>query len=453
MKKLFTALLSISALASIGQTIPNNDFENWQPADYGNFEEPTGWKTINSTASLLGGAASVTKTTSKFSGAYAANLGNVAVNYQGIDTIFGGILYTDVDIQGKPLPAYLKGNIKYSLAPGEKAIISFGYKTVDIDGNVTESIIGIKSFTGTSATYVPFTIKTNAQYYPFRKSDVLTLTISSYDFWSNNASPKSAYSNLTIDSLGFGGVSPSPVINAEPLVSNGGFDKWYNVEGTKTPDNWFQANLLQFSDTNAVTQSSDSRNGAYALKLGINPAGSPAFVYTFIKPGVNDKNVIGYAKYLLGPGDTAVAYLSKYSKQAGFEDNPIDSVIFTGNQDQYKGFSLKFNGKVKLGDTLGLQFAAYNPVQFNNFRLEANSFFLVDDITLSAFPLAIDNELDQTIKLSVSPNPSANGVFNINSDNVSGLKVYDVFGNQVEANLNQTSDGTIVDISSKPKGV
>ncbi|MBC7391269.1 MAG: T9SS type A sorting domain-containing protein, partial [Opitutaceae bacterium] len=46
-----------------------------------------------------------------------------------------------------------------------------------------------------------------------------------------------------------------------------------------------------------------------------------------------------------------------------------------------------------------------------------------------------------------------NGVFNINSDNVSGLKVYDVFGNQVEANLNQTSDGTIVDISSKPKGV
>lgn len=145
--------------------------------------------------------------------------------------------------------------------------------------------------------------------------------------------------------------------------------------------------------------------------------------------------------------------MTKYTKQVGLDGDNIDRIIFTGTQDQYKAFTLKFNGKVKAGDTLALQFAAYNPIQFNNFRLEAIPKFLVDDISVSAFPLAISEESIENQILTVSPNPSANGIFNINLANESALKVYDVLGNLVEAKLSKSHEGISVDISKHPKGV
>ncbi len=454
MKKIFTLLFACSIATTFAQTIPSNDFETWQPASIGPYEEPSGWNTLNPAMFALGGIPSVTKVTSKFSGTYAANLRNVAINQGGLDTIIGGLLYTDIDITGKPLPGYLKGHIKYSLQPGDVGIISYGYKTKDLNGNITNFIVGIKKFEGSSSSFIPFTIKTNAQYYPFRKSELLTLNITSYNYWSQNPVAFSSQSNLTIDSLGFGGQSNPPTIVTGPTVSNGSFDNWYNIEGAKTPDSWFQGSALQFADTLAITQSKDAHSGNYALQLGIDPASSPAFIYTFIKPTTDQKFINGFSKFSLGKGDTVMAYLTKYTEQAGLDGDLIDSIIFTGNQDQYKAFALKINGKVKAGDTLALQFAAFNPNQFNNFRLEANPAFLVDDISIGAFPLAIPEEMSENTKLTVSPNPSANGIFNVrNLNNPESVKVYDVLGNSVEATISGSPEGTMIDISRNPRNV
>lgn len=448
MKRITTLFLSLSAALAIGQTIPNGDFENWQSTP----EAPTGWETTNSLATFLQGVPPVTKLTDKFSGTYAANLRNFAGKVNGKDTLFGGYMHTEVDITNQPLPAYLKGHIKYSLAAGDKAVVMFGYKVIE-DGRETQYILGMKTFEGTNANYIPFTVPTLGNYYPDKKSNTLTIGISSYNFW-NSSVAVSASSNVTIDSLAFGGSITPPVIVAGNSVANGDFSIWNNGEEIKTPQNWFLASPLQEASSNQISQSTDAHTGPYALQLGIDPSLFPTFLYTFIKPSAGSKFVIGYSKFDLGPKDTVIAAISKYTKNSGLEGELLDSIVFTGSQSSYKAFSLSFDGKISAGDTLALQFFAFNGDFFDNFRLAADPTFLLDDLTLSTVPLALSEEQLAASSWTVSPNPSANGVFTLRSTQpLDQLQVFDILGNKVDANVLVGQGITTLDISQQARGI
>jgi hypothetical protein len=455
MKKHLILGFFLSSVLCQAQTIPDSNFETWALPSYGSYEDPTGWMTINATMSYLGALPSVSKSTTAFSGTYAANVQNVLANYSGTDTLFGGYMSADVDITGQALPEYLKGHIKYSLAPGEQALISFAYKVVDTSGYETDYVIGIKRFEGSSASYIPFTIPTYAWYYPKRMSNVLSITISTYNYWGNGAVAVSSTSNLTVDSLAFGGTVTAPVVTAGPTISNGDFENWGSYENVTTPTNWFSIAALQELDTLAIIKSTDAYSGNFALQMAIDPVGFPQLEYTLLKPGLGSKFVQGYSKFDLAPGDTVVGYLSKYTTETGLDGQLIDSIVFTGSQATYQGFSLSFDGKIADGDTLALQFLAFRGGMLSHNRLETNSStFLLDDVHLSAFPLGLDNAGSQPVGYTVSPNPSSTGVFQVkSSQKLDHLQVFDAWGKKVEASISANPTSTLLDISQHARGI
>jgi len=72
MKNIFTLILFFSIVYfGKAQTIPNNDFENWE--NLGLYEEPVSWNTPNQFTSLIGGIG-VTKSDDAFSGSLSARL-------------------------------------------------------------------------------------------------------------------------------------------------------------------------------------------------------------------------------------------------------------------------------------------------------------------------------------------------------------------------------------------
>ena len=81
MKNVFTLILLFSiALFGKAQTLPNNDFENWE--NHGLYDEPESWHTPNP-YTYLAGAVGVTQTDDAFSGSTAARL-------ETIDMLNGG---------------------------------------------------------------------------------------------------------------------------------------------------------------------------------------------------------------------------------------------------------------------------------------------------------------------------------------------------------------------------
>jgi len=453
MNKLFTTLFALSSTISIAQiSIPNNSFEDWDVSIYQD-TNCVGWKSPGSTVmKVLGENSSVKPVYGGYSSNSALLIRNVYSS--SFDTLFGGLVFADISIKGKLLPTYLKGHIKHNLVSGEKAIISYGYKTTDLEGYVTIYALGFKTFTGTNSTYIPFKINTNSDFYPKRLSDTLQILVSSYNYFSKNAVAVSESSNLTIDSLGFFGQVQNPVISAGNTIANGDFSSWYDLENIKAPSNWYVTGLMQDITPGQVSQSNDAQSGATALQLGVDPTGTPVGVYTYFKPTSGTKFVNGYTKFDLGVGDTVLAYISKYSKTEGLDGPILDSMIFTGGQVSYKSFSLKFDGKIQAGDTLALQFFAYNSSQFENLRIEANSKILIDNVTLGATPLAIENEDVLNITLAVSPNPSSSGLFNIHSNQkMENLKVYNSTGIEMKIETIYSEKSALINLSQNQHGI
>jgi hypothetical protein len=455
MNKLFTAIIALSTSFSMAQvTIPNNDFENWTDST-----KPVSWETQNGLSDAFKIPYFTTKSSDAFHGNSAVKIKNVkSRKYNSpttfVDTIYGGWIKSDVSIQNKAVPAYMKGKIKLNLTPNEKAVIDFGYKVKGTGNNSTIYLLGKKVFTGVSNGYESFQINTNNFFYPAKKSDTLQIFISTYNIYSKNAVAVSDQSSILVDSVAFVGSLPSPTLNLSTFLENPDFNIWDDNSGFKSPRSWFLTSTVIDESSSQVNQSIDSKSGSYALEFQIVPEGNPTVGYTLFKAGDQNKFLNGFSKFNLGEKDSVKVFLSKYTSKDGLGDDFIDSIYFTGSQNTYKSFSLQFGNKVSPTDTLALVIFAFNPIQFENFRLENVSSFLIDDLSLSTIPLAIDDKDASKETLFVSPNPSNSGVFNIQSfQKLDNLKLYNSTGLEIKIQANYAEKSDTIDLSTNARGI
>jgi hypothetical protein len=442
MNKLFTALFALSTTVSMSQVIiPNGDFENWTDST-----KPVSWDTRNGLSVAFNVPYFATKSSDSFHGSAALKVRNVKLrNYSSpttfVDSIYGGWAKIDLGMQNKALPAYLKGQIKLNLAPNEKAVIDFGYKVNGTGNNSTNG-------------YQSFRINTSNFFYPAKKSDTLQVFISTYNIYSKNAVAVSDLSSVLVDSLAFVGSLPSPTINLSTSLENPDFNIWDNNSGFKSPRSWFFTSTVIDESSSQVNQSTDSKSGKYALELQIVPQGNPTAAYTLFKAGDQNKFLNGFSKFNLAKDDSVGVFLVKYTSKNGLGDDLLDSIYFTGSQNTYNSFSLQFGNKVNPSDTLAFMIFAYNPIQFENFRLESVGSFLIDNLSLSTIPLAIENEGTNKEALFASPNPSSSGVFNIQSyQNLDNLKLYNSTGLEMKVQVNYAEKSASIDLSSNARGI
>ncbi len=132
-------------IMSAQTTIPNNDYENWEPnADFPDFNDPVDWGTSNYVIDLVLSEVefnTVTQVgTDVYSGDYAAKATNVTQDVMGSPTTLPGILTLGefvIDVAnssgsiegGLPFtdrPYYLKGYFKSAPQPGDSAMIAIG---------------------------------------------------------------------------------------------------------------------------------------------------------------------------------------------------------------------------------------------------------------------------------------------------------------------------------------
>ena len=455
MNKLFTALFALSTTVSMAQvTIPNSDFENWTDST-----KPVSWETQNGLSDAFRIPYFATKTSDAFHGNTAVKIKNVkSRNYTSpsifTDTIYGGWIKSDVSIQNKAVPAYLKGKIKLNLAPGEKAAIDFGYKVKGTGNNYTIYLLGRKVFTGVSNGYESFQVNTNNFFYPVRKSDTLQIFISTYNVYSKNRVAVSDLSSILVDSVAFVGSVPSPILNLSTSLENPDFNIWDDNSGLKTPRSWFLNTTILDQTSSPINQSNDSNSGAYALELRILPEGTPTAAYTLFQAGSQNKFLNAFCKFNLAEDDSVGVFLVKYTSKNGLGDDLIDSLFLTGSQNEYKPISLQFGNKVNPSDTLAFLILAFNPAQYDNFRLEDVSSFLIDNLSLSTIPLAIENEETNKEVLFVSPNPSNSGVFNIQSfQKLDNLKLYNSTGLEMKVEANYAEKSATIDLSTNARGI
>ena len=133
-KKLLFILTLTFAVSAEAQNIPNAGFESWAPG-FG-YEDPNSWGTYNA-LDIIGVPVSVTKSTTRHSGAFSAKVETILADLQmsgtpeplpGILFIGSADFFNQGIVSGTPFtakPDSLVGWIKYTPVDGDQAVIAF----------------------------------------------------------------------------------------------------------------------------------------------------------------------------------------------------------------------------------------------------------------------------------------------------------------------------------------
>jgi hypothetical protein len=451
MRKLILLLTCAAGLHAQAQIqLQNGNFESWYTANNTTSLIPAKWNNRgidNNTASFY--SVFPYQKRSGMDGGSSLRLTNYVIATIP-DSIWGGmavswVIYPPI----MKLPALLKGHVKYHQEAGQRASISVGYYWTSNDTTFYRAI-GRKTFTGTdSSSFKPFSINIDNSFYKKRESETLAVWIdNSSIFKPNNQLDLTSF--IEVDNFSFEGTQPDPVVHASASVADFDTAKWYTInDGNATlPANWYIDGM--YENASNVYQSNDAHTGTKALGLTIDPTSLPVLLYTLFKPSAGQSFLHFHSKANLNPSDTIVILIGKYTDKDGLADEPIDSMIFTSANatGSYTAYSLSWLGKASPSDTLALFIFAYNPIQFDNFRLAAAGQFLIDDITLGAQPLAAEDGLIAHEKVSIHPNPSATGIFFLDEKTLVA-RVLNSTGLTVEGVV---SAGKI-DLSAQPKGI
>ena len=204
MKKLFILFFLFSSFNIFSQSLPNNDFENWEWDTFHLYQEPENWNTPNPYTILLG-KTSVTESDEAFSGSHSAKLetlellegqiivpgiltlADFSINILDSSYSMGGGYFLQENVYK------LTGRYKYSGVDGDSAsILMYNFKNTIETGFDTIGA-GYTSLTDTDE-WQPFTIM--MQYLNNSVPDTFNMIISSSSLLSARAG-----STLWIDSL------------------------------------------------------------------------------------------------------------------------------------------------------------------------------------------------------------------------------------------------------------
>jgi hypothetical protein len=244
-------------------------------------------------------------------------------------------------------------------------------------------------------------------------------------------------------------------------ITNATFETWAVRNTIEAPTSWqttddvLHALLVQLSgaqpyyNTSTVTKSTDVHGGTYAASLktlvltGVAPAPLPGILILGTKPGVNGLGGLPYTSRpaqfqfyykLTGPvADSAIAVLYLTGTAAG-------QPTLIGRAQQY----LKPTSGGYVGLSLPIQYtSSATPdsvrIQFSSGAADAltpNTTLLVDDVSLSNKALAVRADASIQARLSVGPNPSPAGRFQLSAPDEPALAsgpytVLDALGRQV----------------------
>ncbi len=359
---LMTGFLMTGLNITAQQQIPNSDFEQWVRDTI--YEDLDLWETPNKYSK------NTKKTTDRISGNYAVRM--ETVEFDG-DTILGYITIGDIISFEGGIPFTvsadsIKGYFKYSVVPGDTALMGVAYK------NNLDSINTIIKITGTQNTWKKFEFRVDTIANP----DSLLIAFAS----SNGLGQEFPGSYLFLDSIYLSSSSGKTI----PVLPNFNFENWtsYYVDDLAQ---WATFNSLMPSLPTA-RDTGDAYSGSSALVIEqrpYNPDDVPGivtlgyFTENGIKGGIpfTDKPaaLYGYCKFLPHqPGDSAIiiVYFKKNdSTVAGGRfliTSPISSytrfsipLFYSGTPDSMNIILISYNNNALLFvDSLNFYYPATN---------------------------------------------------------------------------------------------
>ncbi len=184
-KKLLFILAVTFAVSAEAQNIPNAGFESWAPG-FG-YEDPNSWGTLNALG-LLGVPVSVTKSTSRHSGAFSAKVETILADLEmsGTPEPFPGILFigslnvlSQSAVFGMPFtakPDSLVGWIKYSPVNVDACAVVVQLSKWDAV-NITQEFIGFGIYSSASPSSSFYRFSVPIEYESQSTPDTLQVTV------------------------------------------------------------------------------------------------------------------------------------------------------------------------------------------------------------------------------------------------------------------------------------
>jgi len=456
MKKIYSLLfICLATIVQAQNAVPNGSFEQWTTATH---ETPQYYVQSSNTEAFFRSNApfNCVKTTDSYHGLYALKLTTVV----GSDTLMGYVLNANPG-DGDPCqwkggipynqqPTGIKGYYKSNIMPGDSAGILLVFK-----GGGSCNFYLYK-FGGVQSTYVPFSFNFSPAM-SFIPDTVIFGAVSS-DVFNDVQKPGSM---IQLDSLAFTGVG------SQPAYFNGDFETW-QTNTIKSPDDWY---LNTDGQGLGVSQTTDAYQGTYAVQLT---------TYLGDNKGIplarGGEVSTGYYVCPSGSGNCV--------EKGGFPfSNMVDTLAFyykyipSGNDSAAVQLNFKKNGVQTWSTGISLHAAAnytYMEIPFNigtapdsvivGFRSSSwndtlvsfvGSTLKVDEIHFKSQPLSTGiKNLEKNKSISVYPNPSLNGIFQVNNIGVKDvISVYNILGERVNATIKRNIDSAFVDISPNAEGV
>lgn len=429
--------LSTAAAALAQPTITNGNFETWTVDAWSQDKAlPWSWYEINTTPPAF------SKSTDAHGGSFALKVQNKAKS--------GRQASIDVPKTGAKVATRLKGFIKTNIGAGEKAIVEISAGNTETNGTQTTSYyktIGWQTFKGVSNGYVAIDIPLDFSldqdvFYGKEDFQYYHISVSAYDkfnFPSGSGASISENTYVIVDDFTLeGNVDLTYFTNAFPES----FEKWSEMDGSKYPYGWaFLANPYKDEYKQVVSQSTDAKDGAYALKYTLTAPGTDFSLWQkFTK--TNNQSLKLSLKYALAEGDTIfVAFLA-----TDFSEMSIKLTLTKETISSYKDFVIDLSDL-----TIAKDYAFILTLQKGSLST-VPTYVLMDDYEL-VDPTSIEDEYFNANLVVVSPNPSSSGLFQISNVNNAPLEVSDILGNRVPASITRLGRDATVDLSAQSRGM
>lgn len=457
MKKIYLFLfISIAVITQAQNSIPNGNFEQWTSASY---DIPQYYLQSSNPSSFFRTQSpfNVVKTTDAFHGTYAVKLTTLF----GSDTAMAYIVNANPSNGGNP--CQWKGGIPYNQKPtGFRG----HYKSNVMAGDSAGMLIAFKSagtclgvymykFGGVHNTYTPFS---------FTLSPALAATPDTVIFAAVSSDVfnkiQKVGSMIQLDSLAFTGVV------SQPAQFNGDFESW-QTNAINSPDNWY---LNSNDQGDGINRTTDAYKGVYAMELTTylgdhnnKPAAQGGGIGTGYYPNncsgsCNQKGGYPFTNkidtlafyYKYAPMGNDSASISLNFKKNGSQTYSVGGSLHAASNYTYK--EIPFN----MGTTPDSVMVSFQSSNWSDTLLSfIGSDLKIDEVHFKSQPLhtGITNyEINKGI--SVYPNPSSDGVFQItNTGTKDVINVYNVLGEAVNTAIKRDNDGVSIRLASDAPGI